>query len=55
MLDYHFLVESITIENTRFHTKLPFQKPMLRQIEWGVQNWPITKEGVLPVATLVSI
>ena len=24
---------------------------MLRQIEWGVQNGPITKNGVLPVAT----
>ena len=25
---------------------------MLRQIEWWVQNGPITKNGVLPVATL---
>ena len=24
---------------------------MLRQIEWGVQNWPITKNGVLLVTT----
>ena len=26
---------------------------MLRQIEWGVQNWPITKNGVLPVTTFL--
>ena len=32
-----------------FHTKLPYQKPMLRQIEWRVQNGPITKNGVLSV------
>ena len=25
---------------------------MLRQIEWGVQNGPITKNGVLPENTL---
>ena len=25
---------------------------MLRQIEWKVQNAPITKDGVLPVTTL---
>ena len=25
---------------------------MLRQIEWWVQNGPITKNGVLPVTTL---
>ena len=24
---------------------------MLRQIEWGVQNGPITKNAVLPVTT----
>ena len=25
---------------------------MLRRIEWGVQNGPITKNGVLPVISL---
>ena len=25
---------------------------MLRQIEWGVQNGPITKKAVLPLSTL---
>ena len=34
-----------------FHAKLSCQKPMLRQIEWWVQNRPITKNGVLPVNT----
>ena len=32
-----------------FHTKLPYQKPMLRQIKWWVQNRPIKKNEVLPV------
>ena len=32
-----------------FHTKLLCQKPLLRQMEWGVQDGPITKNGVLPV------
>ena len=32
-----------------FHTELPCQNPMLRQIEWGVQNGPITKNRVLPL------
>ena len=35
-----------------FHTILSYQKPMLRQIEWWVQNGPISKNGVLPVTTL---
>ena len=34
-----------------FYTKLLYQKPMLRQIEWGVQNGPITKVGVLQART----
>ena len=28
------------------------QNTMLRQTEWGVQNGPITKNGVLPATTL---
>ena len=35
-----------------FHTQLPYQKPMLRQTEWWVQNGPITKNGVLPETPL---
>ena len=37
----------------RFHTKLPYQKTMLRQIESGLQNVGITSNGVLPVTTLI--
>ena len=35
-----------------FHRKLSCQKPILKQIEWWVQNGPITKNEVLPVTTL---
>ena len=31
------------------HSKLPCRKAMLRQIEWRLENGPITKSGVLPV------
>ena len=32
-----------------FYAKLPCQKSVLRQIEWGVQSGPITKK--LPLTT----
>ena len=51
-LGYSFLVESSKIENAIFLYKLPYQKPILTQIEWGVQNGPITKNRVLAVTTL---
>ena len=35
-----------------FHAKLLCQKPILRHIEWGVQNGSITKNGVLPVTII---
>ena len=35
-----------------FHTKLPHQKPLLRQIECGVQSGSIIKNGILPVTNL---
>ena len=35
-----------------FHTKLPYQKLMLRQIKWWLQNGPIKKNGVSPATTL---
>ena len=35
-LEYPFLVEGTTTENIFYHTNLPYLKPMLRQIEWGV-------------------
>ena len=36
-----------------FHSKLLSQKPVLRQIEWRLQNRPMTKSGVLPVTVLI--
>ena len=32
-LKYRFLVENTKIEKAYFHTELPYQKPMLKQIE----------------------
>ena len=43
----------LRLTTKHFLTKLLCQKPMLRQIEWGVQNWPITKNGVLPITTFL--
>ena len=38
-LEYHFLVESTKIDSITFPYKTALsEKPMLRQIEWGVQN-----------------
>ena len=48
-----FLVESTSIENATFSCKIALKKPMLRLIEWGIQDGPIAKNGVLPVTTLV--
>ena len=39
------------LKTQHFHTKQPCQKPMLKQIEWRVQNGLITKSRVLPVTT----
>ena len=33
------------------YTKLQYQKPILRQIEWWLLNGSIKKNGVLPVTT----
>ena len=51
-LDYRFSVESTKIENASFHKKLTYQQPMLRKMEWWLQNGPISKNGVLPATTL---
>ena len=40
-------------ENAPFPYKTALAKPMLRQIKWGVQNGPITKNGVLPATVLL--
>ena len=44
-----FFIESTMIKKATFPKKLPCQKPILRQIESGVQDGLITKNGVLPV------
>ena len=52
-LEYCSLVESTKIENVSFPYKTVIcQKPMLRQMEWLLQNGRITKNGVLPKTTL---
>ena len=52
-LEYSFLVETTKIESTSFPFKTALsEKPMLRQIEWRLQNGHITKSGVLPVTAL---
>ena len=40
-----FLVESTMMQNINFHTKLPSQKTILKQIEWKGQNGPIRRSG----------
>ena len=51
-LEYCLLVESSRLKTDQFPTKLPYEKPMLRQIEWWIQNEPFTKNRVLTVTTL---
>ena len=47
-----FELKALRLKTHHFHTKLPYQRPMLRQIKWWLQNGPIKKKGVLPVTTL---
>ena len=47
-----FQLKVLSLKTQHFHTKLPYQKLMLRQIEWGVQNGPNTKSRVLSVTNL---
>ena len=51
-LEYLFLVKSIKIETQHFHKKLRCQKPVLKQIGYGVEKGSITKNAVLPVTSL---
>ena len=46
-----FQLKALRLKTHHFHTKLPYQKPILRHIESWVQNGPISKNGVLPVTT----
>ena len=54
-LENRFVFESPTIERVTYpytNTLSDSQKSMLRRIEWGVQNGPITKNVVLPVSAI---
>ena len=50
--EHRFLTQSSKIKNASFSYKIAISEAnvMLRQIEWWVQNGPIAKNGVLPVA-----
>ena len=41
----------ILLKAQHFHKKMLCQKPMLSQIEWGVQNRPTKKNSVFPPAS----
>ena len=47
-----FLVKGTLIEIAIFPWKAALPKANERQLKWGVQNGPITKNGVLSFATL---
>ena len=44
-----FQLKVLRLKTQNCHTKMPFQKPMLKQIEWEVQNGPLTKNAILAV------
>ena len=46
-----FYLKALKLKTHNFYIKPPYQRPMLRQLEWWLQNGPITKNGVLPVTT----
>ena len=52
-MEYCLLVEITKIDNITFPYKTALSEVMLRQIEWGVQNGPITRTRVLPVTTFM--
>ena len=52
-LEYHFLVESTKIDNITFPYKTSLSEANIKTNRMGVQNWPITKNGVLPVTTFL--
>ena len=46
-----FKLKTLRLKSHPFHKKMHCEKPMLRKIESGVQNKPITKNEVSPVTT----
>ena len=53
-LEHRFLLKVLRLKAQHFQNKLLCQKPMLRQIEWEVQNGPITMNDVFLVTILFS-
>ena len=49
---YHLLVESTGIENATFSYETVLLEANVKTNRLGVQDGPITKNGVLPVTTL---
>ena len=47
-----FYLKPPRLKEHHSHSKLLCEKQTLRQIEWRLQNGPITKTGVLPVTAL---
>ena len=48
-----FYLKLLRLKTQHFHTKLSCQKLVLTQLEWGVQNRTITKNGVFFVEELL--
>ena len=47
-----FSLQYLRLRAQHFLTKFPCQKLMLKQIEWEVENGPITKNRLLALTTL---
>ena len=48
-------MEVVRLKAQYFKTKLPCEKPMLKETERVVKNGPITKNGVLLVTAFLKI
>ena len=53
-LKYWILVQITTIGTATFPKNHPCLKPILRQIVWGIQNGPVTKNEVFSLTPLFS-
>ena len=51
--EHRFLVESTNTENATFPYKTALSEANFKANSMGIQNGPITKDGVLPVTTLI--
>ena len=46
-----FQLKVLLLKAQHFPTKLTCQRPMLRQMEWGIRKGPITMKADLPLTT----